>query len=43
MQTDGIWAEDFWAWDALESHELIATNYVTDREEGTMSTGGGVS
>ena len=28
MQTDGIWAEDFWAFDSLEPHELIAINYV---------------
>ena len=28
MQTDGIWAEDFWAFDRLEPHELIAINYV---------------
>ena len=28
MQTDGIWAEDFWALDSLEPHELIAINYV---------------
>ena len=28
MQTDGIWAEDFWAFDRLQPHEIIAINYV---------------
>ena len=28
MQTDGIWAEEFWAFDSLEPHELIAIHYV---------------
>ena len=29
MQTDGIWADDFFALEALESHELIAIEYVS--------------
>ena len=33
MQTDGIWAEDFWALEALEPHELAAVGYVTHRDD----------